>query len=255
MLGIGVFGASGRVGKLIVDITKESPNIRLESVYARKELDFSIEPGVLITSDLKIFLESCEVIIDFTTPQGTQNLLEVALLHPKPIVIGTTGLEAHHEKLLQETSKKMPILYASNMSLGIAVLNRVVEMVANALKDFDIEIVEMHHRHKKDSPSGTALSLAKTCASARGLELDKVRISGRNGIIGERNQKEIGVMSLRGGDVVGKHNVGFYGDGEYLELTHTATSRLTFARGAIKAAFWLKNQPNGLYSIEDFLNF
>ncbi|WP_104722258.1 4-hydroxy-tetrahydrodipicolinate reductase [Helicobacter mesocricetorum] len=255
MLGIGVFGASGRVGKLIVDIAQESSDIKLESVYARKELDFSISPGVLITSDLKVFLESCEVIIDFTTPQGTKQLLEAALLYPKPIVIGTTGLEFHHENLIKEASKKMPIFYASNMSLGIAVLNRAIAMVANALKDFDIEIVETHHRHKKDSPSGTALSLAKTCAVARGLELDEVRISGRNGNIGERTQKEIGVMSLRGGDVVGKHNVGFYGDGEYLELIHTATSRLTFAKGSIKAALWLKNQPSGFYSIEDFLNF
>ncbi|AWI34046.1 4-hydroxy-tetrahydrodipicolinate reductase [Helicobacter apodemus] len=255
MLGIGVFGASGRVGRLIVEFIKESPNIKLGSLYTRKVLDFCVESETLITSDLKAFLENCEVVIDFTTPQGTEQLLEVALSHPKPIVIGTTGLEFHCENLIKEASKKMPIFYASNMSLGVAVLNRTIAMVANALKDFDIEIVETHHKHKKDSPSGTALSLAKTCAVARGLELDKVRISGRDGNIGERSEREIGVMSLRGGDVVGKHNVGFYGDGEYLELIHTATSRLTFAKGAIKAAVWLKNQPNGFYSIEDFLNF
>ena len=205
------------------------------------------------TKDLKVFLDSADVIIDFTTAEGTNMLLEVALENPKPIVIGTTGLEEHHKNLIKEASKKMPILYASNMSLGVAVLNKVVNLVASTLRDFDIEIVETHHHHKKDSPSGTALTLAQTCAQARGLELDKVRKSGRNGNIGEREKDEIGVMALRGGDVAGIHNVGFYGNGEYLELIHTATSRITFAQGAIKAALWLQNQPNGLYSIEDAL--
>ncbi|WP_300796921.1 4-hydroxy-tetrahydrodipicolinate reductase [Helicobacter sp. UBA3407] len=253
MLGIGVFGAGGRVGKLVVDLAKKSQEVKLECVYVRKDLDFSIDPGVLITGDLKVLLESSAVIIDFTTAEGTRALLEVALNNPKPIVIGTTGLESHHENLIKEASKKMPILYASNLSLGVAVLNKAVKLVASALKDFDIEIVETHHHHKKDSPSGTALRLAQTCAKARNLELDKVRTSGRNGNIGERHKDEIGVMALRGGDVAGIHNVGFYGEGEYLELIHTATSRATFAQGAIKAALWLQKQPNGLYSIEDSL--
>ncbi|PZT48947.1 4-hydroxy-tetrahydrodipicolinate reductase [Helicobacter valdiviensis] len=255
MVKIGVFGAGGRVGKLVVDLARESKEIKLESVYVRRELDFSIDPGVLITSDLKVFLQSCDAVVDFTTPQGTENLLEVAMQgYPKPIVIGTTGLETHHENLIKEASKKMPILYASNMSLGVAVLNKAIAMVASTLRDFDIEIVETHHHLKKDSPSGTALSLAKTCANARELDLDKVRVSGRNGNIGERKVDEIGVMSLRGGDVAGIHNVGFYGEGEYLEFCHTATSRATFAKGALKATLWLKDQPNGLYSIEDSLN-
>ncbi|CAM3538674.1 MULTISPECIES: 4-hydroxy-tetrahydrodipicolinate reductase [Helicobacter] len=253
MLGIGVFGAGGRVGKLVVDLAKKSQEVKLECVYVRKDLDFSIDPGVLITGDLKVLLESSAVVIDFTTAEGTRALLEVALNNPKPIVIGTTGLESHHENLIKEASKKMPILYASNLSLGVAVLNKAVKLVASALKDFDIEIVETHHHHKKDSPSGTALRLAQTCAKARNLELDKVRTSGRNGNIGERHKDEIGVMALRGGDVAGIHNVGFYGEGEYLELIHTATSRATFAQGAIKAALWLQKQPNGLYSIEDSL--
>ncbi len=234
-------------------MAKKSQEVKLECVYVRKDLDFSIDPGVLITGDLKVLLESSAVVIDFTTAEGTRALLEVALNNPKPIVIGTTGLESHHENLIKEASKKMPILYASNLSLGVAVLNKAVKLVASALKDFDIEIVETHHHHKKDSPSGTALRLAQTCAKARNLELDKVRTSGRNGNIGERHKDEIGVMALRGGDVAGIHNVGFYGEGEYLELIHTATSRATFAQGAIKAALWLQKQPNGLYSIEDSL--
>ncbi|MCI5968970.1 4-hydroxy-tetrahydrodipicolinate reductase [Helicobacter sp.] len=253
MLGIGVFGAGGRVGQLLVELAKGSNAVRLESVYVRKDLDFSIDPGVLITKDLKVFLDSTDVIIDFTTAEGTNALLEVALKNPKPIVIGTTGLEEQHKNLIKEASKKMPILYASNMSLGVAVLNKAIKLVASTLRDFDIEIVETHHRHKKDSPSGTALHLAQTCAEARGLNLDSVRQSSRNGNIGERNKDEIGVMALRGGDVAGIHNVGFYGEGEHLEFIHTATSRATFAQGAIKAALWLQNQPNGLYGISDAL--
>lgn len=253
MLGISVFGAGGRVGQLIVELVKKSDKVKLNSVFARNDLDFSIDPGVLITQDLEVFLQSSDVIIDFTTTDGTYALLEAALKDPKPIVIGTTGLEEHHFNLIKEASKKMPILYAANMSLGVAVLNRAISLVATALSDFDIEIVETHHRHKKDSPSGTALRLAETCAKARGQDLNAVRKSGRNGNIGERDKNEIGVMALRGGDVAGIHNVGFYGEGEYLELVHTATSRATFAKGAIKAAIWLKNQPSGLYNIEDAL--
>ncbi|MDE5591870.1 MAG: 4-hydroxy-tetrahydrodipicolinate reductase [Helicobacter sp.] len=255
MLNIGVFGGNGRVGRLIVEAAMRMDEVKLQSIYVRKDLDFSIASEVFVTNHLKDFVEDSGIIIDFTTPDGTQQLLEMALSYPKPIVIGTTGLQKQHESLMREACTKMPIFYASNMSLGVVVLNRAIKMVAQTLRDFDIEVVETHHRYKKDSPSGTALSLAKTCAEARGLDLDMVRISKRDGNIGERKKEEIGVMSLRGGDVVGIHNVGFYGDGEYLEFLHTATSRLTFAKGAIKAACWLKNQSSGLYGIEDLLDF
>ena len=139
------------------------------------------------------------------------------------------------------------------MSLGVAVLNKLAALASKALKDFDIEIVEQHHRHKVDSPSGTALTLAQNVAKARDLDLDLVRISGRDGIIGARTKDEIAVMSLRGGDIVGRHTLGLYNDGEFLELNHTATSRNTFSKGAIRAAKWLVNQEAGLYSINDCL--
>ena len=155
--------------------------------------------------------------------------------------------------LMISASQKMPILYASNMSKGVVVLNKLSKIVSSALKNSDIEIVEVHHRDKKDSPSGTALMLAKTCAEARNLNIDNVRISGRDGMIGKRSDDEIAVMSLRGGDVVGRHSVGFYLDGEYIELIHNATSRMTFANGAIDVGKWLSKQQNGLYSIEDAL--
>jgi 4-hydroxy-tetrahydrodipicolinate reductase len=147
----------------------------------------------------------------------------------------------------------MPVLYSSNMSAGIALLKQLVEKVSATLRDFDIEIVEMHHRHKLDAPRGTALTLAEFAAKGRGLDLDDVRVSGRDGQIGPRNSDEIAVMALRGGDIVGRHTVGFYNDGEYIELNHTATSRETFSKGALRAAKWLAGQEAGFYSINDCL--
>lgn len=173
--------------------------------------------------------------------------------HPTPIVIGTTGLDAHQMNLLKMASESMPILYATNMSLGVALLNKLVHTAAKTLEGFDIEIVEQHHRHKKDAPSGTALTLAHSAAAGRNLDLDAVRVSGREGNIGERSRDEIAVMALRGGDIVGRHTVGFYNDGEFVELHHTATSRNTFSKGAIRAAKWLVGKGNGLYTIADCL--
>ena len=170
------------------------------------------------------------------------------------MVIGTTGLNEHQQNLIVTASEQAPILYATNMSLGVALLNKLVGIASSSLRDFDIEIVEMHHRYKKDAPSGTALTLADTAAKARDLNLSDVRVSGRNGNIGARTKDEISVMALRGGDIVGKHTVGFYNDGEFIELNHTATSRDTFAKGAIFAGKWLVNQKNNLYTIQDCLN-
>jgi 4-hydroxy-tetrahydrodipicolinate reductase len=152
-----------------------------------------------------------------------------------------------------KASESSPILYATNMSLGVALLNQLVLQASKSLKDFDIEIVEMHHRHKKDAPSGTALTLAESAAKGRELDLNSVRISGRDGNIGARTKDEISVMALRGGDIVGRHTVGFYNDGEFIELNHTATSRDTFAKGALHAGVWLIDQNSGLYDIKDCL--
>lgn len=253
MIKVGVFGASGRVGKLLLDDLKETPQMSVSCVYVRNSLEFSIDPSILVTSNMKSFLNASDVIIDFSLPEACETLLEEAIKTPKPLVIGTTGLSPHQLNLLKEASELMPILYATNMSLGIALLNKLVYQASAALKDFDIEIVEMHHKHKKDAPSGTALTLSESVARARSLEIDKVRVSGRDGIIGARTKDEIAVMALRGGDIVGRHTVGFYNDGEFLELNHTATSRNTFSKGAIRAAQWLSQKEAGLYSISDCL--
>ena len=206
---------------------------------------------------MKTFLDSCDGVIDFSLPEATENLLSTLLDEniSKPLVIGTTGFNEHQKNLLKQASSLMPICYSSNMSLGVAILNRVVHLVSKQLENFDCEIVEQHHRYKKDAPSGTALTLAHTAAGARGLDIDKVRISGRDGDIGAREKDEIGVMSLRGGDIVGRHTVGFYNDGEFLELHHTATSRETFSKGALRLFKWLmmEHKEAGLYSINDFL--
>jgi len=253
MIKIGVFGASGRVGKLLLEDIKNTPEMSVSTVYVRNELDFSIDPSILITTDMNSFINSCDVVIDFSLPEACELLLETALKNPKPLVIGTTGLNTYQLNLLQEASQQMPVLYATNMSLGVALLNKLVYQASAALEGFDIEIVEMHHKHKKDAPSGTALTLSESAAAARNLDIDKVRVSGRDGNIGERTQDEISVMALRGGDIVGRHTVGFYNDGEFIELNHTATSRNTFSKGAIRAAKWLEKQNIGLYSISDCL--
>lgn len=253
MVRVGVFGANGRVGKLIIDDLKDTQDISLTAVYVRKELNFSIDPSIMVCTDLKSFLNSCEIVIDFSLPDACESLLEAAIITPKPLVIGTTGLSPHQLNLLKQASEKMPVLYATNMSLGVALLNNLVHQASAALDGFDIEIVEMHHKHKKDAPSGTALTLGESAANGRGLDLNKVRVSGRDGNIDERTDDEIAVMALRGGDIVGRHTVGFYNDGEYIELNHTATSRNTFSKGAIRAASWLANKEIGLYSISDCL--
>jgi 4-hydroxy-tetrahydrodipicolinate reductase len=251
----GIVGATGRVGQLLIKIINEK-NLELGSVIFEGNANGVVFPqNTVITNDWKTFLENCDVVIDFSAPVATEAMLTTAIENNmnKALVIATTGLNDHQKNLIIKASELMPVLYATNMSLGIAVLNKVVEQVSAILRDFDIEITEMHHRYKKDAPSGTALTLAEHCAKARNLDLDKVRVSGRDGIIGERSKDEIAVMALRGGDIVGRHTVGFYNDGEFLEFNHTATSRETFAQGAVKVATWLVNQKAGFYSINDAL--
>ncbi len=253
MIHVGIHGSTGRVGRLLIDNLIKDKEAKPYVLHAIEEFSFTPPKDAVVTDDVLTLLQQSDVVIDFTISIGTETLLENALKHPTPLVIGTTGLNEHQHNLLKEAANNMPILYSTNMSLGVAVLNRLVELASKSLSDFDIEIVEQHHRYKKDAPSGTALTLGEHAARGRGLNLDDVRISGRNGLIGERSKDEIAIMALRGGDIVGRHTVGFYNDGEFIEMNHTATSRDTFAKGAIKAAKWIINQPNGLYTISDCL--
>lgn len=266
MIKIGICGSLGRMGQEIKqcleseahkDTAQDKGGAQSKDSTAQSKasdenaavLGFAYDKG----GDLGELFKNSSVIIDFSALSATKALLDFALNAPKPLVIGTTGLDESTYALIKKASEKMPVFYATNMSLGVAVLNLLAKQAATLLKGFDIELVEMHHRHKKDAPSGTAMTLAQTLAKARNLDLNKVRVSGRDGLIGERSKDEIAVMSLRGGDIVGKHTVGFYENGEFLELSHTATSRATFAKGAVTVAKWLVSQKNGLYSMNDFL--
>jgi 4-hydroxy-tetrahydrodipicolinate reductase len=253
MAKVGIVGSTGRMGEHLIKNVLENEVLELSALHVFDELKVDVPSDVLVTNSMKAVLENCDVVIDFSAPAATQELCEEALKNPTALVIATTGFTQHQQNLLTEASKEMPVLYASNMSAGIALLKQLVEQVAATLVDFDIEIVEQHHRHKVDAPSGTALTLGEFAAKGRGLDLDDVRVSGRDGQIGARSKDEIAVMALRGGDIVGRHTVGFYNDGEFLELNHTATSRETFSKGAIRAATWLVNQKSGLYSINDCL--
>lgn len=255
MIKIGILGSTGRVGSLLIDDLKNDQEARLACVHVFDKIEKILPQDTVVTNDINVLFDESDVIIDFSSPVATESLLNAVVEDGKrkPLVLATTGLNKHQQNLLLEASKLVPILYATNMSLGVAVLNKLVALASKTLRDFDIEIVEQHHRHKVDSPSGTALTLAEHAASARDLDLDSVRISGRDGQIGARTKDEIAVMALRGGDIVGRHTVGLYNDGEFLELNHTATARNTFSKGAIKVAKWLVNKNADLYSINDAL--
>ena len=255
MIKVGILGSTGRVGSLLIDDLEKDNEARVSAVHVFDKLVKNLPADIIVTNDMKVLFDSSDVIIDFSAPAATEALLTEVVENGgnKPLVIATTGFNKHQQNLLIEASKIVPILYATNMSLGVAVLNKLVALASKTLRDFDIEIVEQHHRHKVDSPSGTALTLGEHAADARGLNLDDVRISGRDGLIGARTKDEISVMALRGGDIVGRHTVGLYNDGEFLELNHTATSRNTFSKGAIKVAKWIIGKDAKLYSINDAL--
>ncbi|WP_346746453.1 4-hydroxy-tetrahydrodipicolinate reductase [uncultured Campylobacter sp.] len=253
MVKIGIHGASGKMGRMIIECLKNEPGAKLSAAYTIEPLDFALPQGVILTDKFDELFANCDVVIDFTIKEGAINLLNYARTDPKPLVIGTTGLGEDGANLLKLASAAMPILYATNMSLGVAVLNRLAALASKALREFDAEIVEQHHRHKKDAPSGTALTLGERVAAARGLNLKDILVTGRDGMVGARSKDEIAILAVRGGDVVGRHTVGFYNEGEFIELNHTATSRATFAKGAIKAAIWVAGRESGLYGIDDCL--
>ena len=258
MLKVGVTGAAGRMGSLISNLVLKDGDLNLVGVTEREDSPFigkEFARGVKFYSSLKEFTEKPDVVIDFTTPQGTLKVLGEARELKIPLVIGTTGFTQEEKEKIEETSKSIPIVFSPNMSLGVNLLFKLVGEVAKALKDkgYDVEIFEVHHRFKKDAPSGTALRLAEIIAESIGKDLEDIGVYGRKGIVGERKKDELGILSARMGDVVGEHTVFFATMGERLELTHRATSRETFARGAIIAAKWVVGKPVGLYNMFDVL--
>jgi 4-hydroxy-tetrahydrodipicolinate reductase len=257
-----VVGAAGRMGTRLINIIKETPYIELFQAIDRpdhpwigKDIGEMIGLGRLnVPLEGSLGKKGGEVIINFSTPQASIDSLEFAKENGMAIVIGTTGFTPEQMERIKNLSKDVRCVLSPNMSIGVNVMFRLVEEVANVLgSDYDVEILEAHHRLKKDSPSGTAMKLGELVAKALGRDIYKVGVFGRKGMIGERTKEEIGMQVVRAGDIVGEHTVLFCGNGERLEIIHRAHSRDNFARGAIRAALWIINQPNGLYDMQDVL--
>ncbi len=257
-----VVGAAGKMGSRIIHIIKETPLIKLVRAVERPdhpsigrdigEVVGLGHLGVPLEGTLKS--EGGDVIINFSAPQASIESLAFAKETGLAVVIGTTGLSSEQMNKVKELSKNVRCVLAPNMSVGMNVMFRIVQEVAKVLgPEYDIEIFEAHHRLKKDSPSGTAVKLGELIANAIGRDFGKVGVYGRKGMVGERTKEEIGMQVVRAGDIVGEHTVLFGGIGERLEIIHRAHSRDNFARGAIRAALWVVNQPNGLYDMQDVL--
>ena len=259
-LKIGLTGAGGRMGQMIASVISDTDDLSL--VAATDHVDSPIigkpvshDHEITVSTDIEMLAGTADVLIDFTQPAGVLAHIAAARSAGTPIVIGTTGLSAEDEAKLADAAKDIPVIYCANTSVGVTLLGRVVEEVARQLgTDWDIEIVETHHNQKVDAPSGTALALGHAAAAGRGVNLDDVRDSGRDGITGKRKEGDIGFAVLRGGDVAGEHSVIFYGAQERVEITHSATSRIIFAKGALRAARFAVQQKPGLYSMQDVLD-
>lgn len=214
------------------------------------------QSGIVMSDQPEPLFASADVAIDFTHPDLLAQHLALAVRHGTGLVIGTTGIDRAQLPLIREAARDIAIFRSANMSFGVALMARMAEQLASELgpEDADIEIIEMHHRHKIDAPSGTALALAEAAAKGRRVALDSVWCKGRDGQVGPRKQGEIGISALRGGDVVGDHSVIFALDGERIEISHKASSRVIFAKGAVRAAIWLARQKPGLYGMDELLN-
>lgn len=264
MINIAVTGAAGRMGRAIINAINENPRTALSGALEREDSQFLGKDageaagigktGVRITESREKAFKKADIIIDFSNPEASLKILEDAVAMKKAIVVGTTGFSHHQRDFIKELCVNTRVVMAPNMSIGVNLLLKLVHEAATVVgNDYDIEIIEAHHRHKKDAPSGTAIRIAEVAAAALNRDLEKVAVYERKGIVGERRPEEIGIQTIRAGDIVGDHTIIFAGPGERVELTHKASSRDTFAVGAVKAAVWLSDKPNGLYDMQDVL--
>ncbi|HTM09344.1 MAG TPA: 4-hydroxy-tetrahydrodipicolinate reductase [Verrucomicrobiae bacterium] len=264
MLGVIVCGAAGRMGSTLVRLIHETRDLKLAGgVESADHPNIGKDAGevagvgklgVAIQDELEPLLKNQSVIVEFSAPEATLEHARSAARRNIPIVIGTTGLNPKQQDEIKKLARRGRILISANMSLGVNLLVSLLGKVAGILGDeYDVEIIEAHHRFKKDAPSGTALAMAEPIARALKRDLDAAGVCGRKGIVGERTKQEIGLLSVRAGDIVGEHTVIFGGLGERIEFIHRAQSRETFARGALRAARWLAKQKKGLYSMQDVL--
>ncbi len=255
MLKIGVLGGTGRMGRLVISKVLECPTTTLSAVSVHlQKLSIPHLNDVLITPNLEKVFQQADIVIDFTRPEALQSHIEAAVQSQTPLVIGTTGLIDAHHILIRKAAEQIPIVYAPNMSLGLALMSKITEQIASVLDpSFNIEILEFHHRHKTDAPSGTALALGEAAAKGRHINLAPHACFDRTHRTIPRPQDEIGFAVLRGGSVAGDHKVFFSSDEEILTLSHQALNREVFAKGALKAALWLEKKERGVYSMQDVL--
>ncbi len=262
MINIAVAGAAGRMGRTLVAACQQTDGLQLSYAFERPdhpavnddagELAGIGRVGTLIHPHLEG--GHFDVLVDFTRPEATLESLGRCITHGKCMVIGTTGFDDQGREKISHAAKVIPIVFAPNMSVGVNVCFRLLELAAQVLgEDTDIEVIEAHHRHKLDAPSGTALRMGEIVAETLGRDLKTCAIYGREGITGERDRKTISFSTIRAGDIVGEHTVMFAGEGERVEITHKASSRMTFAMGAMRAGRWLHGQNPGLYDMQDVL--
>jgi 4-hydroxy-tetrahydrodipicolinate reductase len=262
---IGVCGAAGRMGKTILEVCNDNDNVEVTAAIEYSEspmLGFDAgevagigKLGVNITDDISSVADQVDVMIDFTLATSIAANIKKCVSSKCKMVIGTTGLAPDDHELIKSASNKIAIVFAPNMSIGVNLCFKLLEMAAKVIgDDTDIEIIEAHHRHKKDAPSGTAIRMGEVVAHTLGRNLKDVAVYGREGITGTRDKKTIGFETIRAGDIVGDHTVMFAADGERVEITHKASSRKTFATGAVRAAQWLSNKDKGLFDMQDVLD-
>ncbi|MHB8166017.1 MAG: 4-hydroxy-tetrahydrodipicolinate reductase [Sulfuricella sp.] len=262
-LNIAIAGSSGRMGRALLEAVAQAPDMRLAAALERKGSPFvgkdagellAAPCGVSISEDTEIALAGCNALIDFTRPEATLDHLKVCHELGINMVIGTTGFSAEQKGLIADAGRDIGVVFAPNMSVGVNLSLKLIDMAARVLNEgYDIEIVEAHHRHKVDAPSGTALRMGEVVANALGRNLAECAVYGREGVTGERSPSTIGFATVRGGDIVGDHTVLFAGIGERVEITHKASSRATFALGALRAARFLAQRGKGLFDMQDVL--
>ena len=261
---IAISGAAGRMGRALIETLQQTPAAELSGALERSGLSvLGSDAGELagvgrldvpVQSDVAGVIGDCDVLIDFSHPDSTLNHIQACVKAGRRVVVGTTGLSAEDKRAIGDAAKAIPVVFAPNMSVGVNLCLKLLDMAARVLgDDVDIEIIEAHHRHKIDAPSGTALRMGEVVAAALGRDLKSCAVYGREGQTGERDRKTIGFETIRAGDIVGEHTVMFAGVGERIEITHKATSRHTFAGGAVRAALWLLDRPPGLYDMQDVL--
>jgi len=264
MIKVAISGASGRMGRTLIEACHQQAGLKLVSALDRAdspavgrdagELAGLGHTGVIVTDDPPSAIAGCDVLVDFTRPEASLDYLAIARRGGKKLVIGTTGFDDGGKQAIRDAARDIAIVFAPNMSVGVNLCFRLLDLASRVLgEDSDIEIIEAHHRHKVDAPSGTALRMGEVVAQALGRDLKTCAVYGREGVTGERHRNAIGFATVRGGDIVGDHTVLFAGAGERVEITHKASSRLTFANGALRAARWLATQKPGLYDMQDVL--